>query len=491
MNVLKVFLGVAAVAVLLIGIAPAQQGLPVGDYYASYLQDAEPGAEPAAPDAEAPVVAPDAEAPVPAPDAEAPLAEPDADPLVPAPEEEPLADVALDEAALDCDPCAPWTMPQPCMLQNMGIMVGGWIQHGISVNGNSPNDGFNSAVALNDFDGEYQMNQCWLWLHKPVDIESCSWQIGGHIDMMYGTDWRYGRFFGLEERINGDNQFYGLVIPQAYLEIGGRNLSIKLGHMAGPLGYEVVPSVRNFFYSHSLAMNFTEPQLVTGLYADWKLNDQWSVQAGFHRGFFMFEDLDNNLDFMGGVKWQSCDGRTSIAWGISTGNNEGLTLGPPIGTGGPSIGQELTATSFVLQHQFTDQFKYVLQSNIGQFNNFFVQRQDAEWYGLNQYFLYTINDCWSAGLRFEWLRDDDGVAVKGIGNLVAPNRGWTGGGYAGHFFALTAGLNWRPHPNITFRPELRWDWYDGENGLLSGGPPFGDDDRTDQFVAAIDMLITF
>jgi hypothetical protein len=281
------------------------------------------------------------------------------------------------------------------------------------------------------------------------------------------------------------------VIPQGYLEIGGRNLSLKIGHMAGPLGYEVVPSVQNFFYSHSLAMSFTEPQLVTGAYADYKLNDQWSFQGGIHRGWFMFEDLDNNWDFMGGVKWQSCDARTSMAVGVSNGNNEGLTVGPPLGSGGPQVGDDWLATSFVLKHQFTDRFQYVLQSNVGRVKNFLNSGNEAEWYGLNQYFLYTINDCWSAGLRAEVLRDDDGSRVAGVGGLVDASKGWVGSGYAGNFWAVTAGLNWRPHANVTVRPELRWDWYDGEDGLGALDRPFDAGNKDSQLTAAIDMLITF
>ena len=45
--------------------------------------------------------------------------------------------------------------------------------------------------------------------------------------------------------------------------------------------------------------------------------------------------------------------------------------------------------------------------------------QDAEWYGINQYLFYTINDCWKAGLRGEWFRDDDGFRVFGVGAAEA------------------------------------------------------------------------
>jgi hypothetical protein len=326
----------------------------------------------------------------------------------------------------------------------------------------------------------------WMYLAKPIKQRDCCWQVGGHVDIMYGTDWRYGRFFGLEERVNNDDQFYGWVFPQMYVEVGGHNLSVKMGHMAGPLGYEIVPAVGNFFYSHSYAMNYTEPQLVTGLWADYKIGDNWTVQAGFHRGHFMFEDEDDNLNFMGGVQWASCDQRTSIRYALSVGNEEGL------------FGQTWFASSLVLQHQFTKRFKYVLQHNLGSIQDINVGPwTDAQWYGLNQYFFYKISKCLEAGLRVEWLRDDDGIRVAGVGNPLNPlgtSRGWPGGpGWAGNFYGITAGLNWAPHPNVKIRPEVRWDWYDGPDNVFNGAQPrpFDNFAGDDQLTAAFDVIVVF
>ncbi len=383
----------------------------------------------------------------------------------------------------------PWTLPQPRVAKHLGIKVGGWIQSGISTNNNSPTDNFNSLVALNDRDGEYQVNQMWLYLIKPVNQEGCCWQAGGRVDLMWGTDWRYGRFFGLEERINNDDQLYGWVFPQMYAEFGGHNLSVKVGHMAGPLGYEIVPSVANFFYSHSTAMDYFEPQLVTGVWADYKLNDNWNVQAGVHRGWFMWEDLDSNWDVMGGIQWTSCDKNTSVRYAFTSGRNHGL------------YGDNWFATSLVLKHKFCEKWEYVMQHNLGTINNTNPGGMfgmgvvgDEEWYGLNQYLFYAINEKLKAGVRVEWMRDDDGGKLAGVGTAPPGTiRGWKGGpGYAGHFYEVTAGLNWSPCPNVRLRPEIRYDWYDGAPSPFPGGAlPFDDGLGDDQFTAAFDILVTF
>jgi len=377
-----------------------------------------------------------------------------------------------------CSASAPWKMPQPCFLQSHGIAIGGWIQQGITFNGNNPANGLNGLVATNDFDGEYQMNQLWLYLHRQADNGGSGWAWGGHVDMMFGTDWRYGINEGLEDRINGFNfQSYGMVLPQFYAEIAFNKLSVKLGHFASILDYEAVPAVANPFYSHSYSYSYTVPQLVTGALADYKLSDQISIQGGFHRGWSQFEDPNEKIDFMGGVKWDSPDKRTSIAYALSSGIQQNPGLGD----------RQRFVYSLVAKRQFSDRLQYVLVHNLGQQSNSAANGAQAEWYGLNQYFLYTINKRWSANMRFEWMRDDDGARIAGPGNIPGV-RAFDGRGYAGDFYEVTLGTSWRPNANLVIRPEARWDWYNGAQGV-NVADPFGP--SGEQFTFGIDAIVTY
>lgn len=371
----------------------------------------------------------------------------------------------------------PWTLPQPCFLQRRGFKVGGWVQQGITFNGHNPTSGFNGPVGTNDWDSEYQMNQLWVYLTKPVNTGGYGWDIGGHVDMIYGSDWRFGINQGLEDRINSLGNSYGLVIPQFYLELGVNNLSVKFGHFAGILDYEAVPAVLNPFYSHSLSYGFTVPQLVTGLLADYKLSNQLSVLGGFHRGWMKFEDNNDELDVMAGIKWVSADQWTSLTYAISSGAQD------------PAGAQDRFVYSLVAKRKLSEKFEYVAVHNLGAEDGTGPNGTDAEWYGLNQYFLYTINPRWSAKLRFEWLRDDDGAIVHGP-PAAAGIRAWPGGGFAGNFYELTAGLSWKPHANVLIRPECRWDWYDGLPGP-GYGLPYNDGASDDQFTFAVDAIVTF
>jgi len=217
------------------------------------------------------------------------------------------------------------------------------------------------------------------------------------------------------------------------------------------------------------------PQLVTGVLGEYKLSDQWTLQAGFHRGWSMFEDNNDDLDVMAGIKWVSENQKTSVNYAISNGAQD------PLGV------QNRFVYSLVLKQLLTERLQYVAVHNLG-IEDDAVAGQDAEWYGLNQYFLYTINERWSANTRVEWLRDDDGARIAGPGNIPGV-RAWDGRGFAGDFFELTCGLLWKPHPNILVRPEIRWDWYQGPAGPT--GLPFNDGTKSNQFLFATDLIVTY
>jgi hypothetical protein len=380
----------------------------------------------------------------------------------------------------------PWTIHQPSMLKNLGIETYGWIQQGITSNAVNPASRFNGPVACNDRAGEYQLNQFWLGFKRPTD-GTYGLDVGGTLDLVYGTDWRYAYGNGMENRINAMDQLYGLTVAQIYGEVAYGDLTVRLGRMAASLGYEQVPAVANFFYSHSYSLCYGEPILITGVVADYQLTDRLVLQGGFHQGWFMWEDVNQHKDFIGGFRWSTEDQSTQFAYHLTTGDQSGL-IGLPT--------KNWYAHSIVFQQQLTRNARYVLQSNLGYADDLYLSghaAQDAEWYSIAQYLFYDINKKWRAGMRIEWFRDSDGMAVKGLKVLDPQFRAWDGIGYSGDFYELTFGLNWRPNSNWVIRPECRWDWYDGPgNGGTPSGPyPFDDGASKNQFTFAVDAIFTF
>ena len=104
----------------------------------------------------------------------------------------------------------------------------------------------------------------------------------------------------------------------------------------------------------------------------------------------------------------------------------------------------------------------------------------ADWYGIDQYLTYSVNDCTKLGMRFEWFRDEDGTRV-GLNRPSNPNIP----PLAGNYYSLSAGVNYAPTNYLTFRPELRADWFDGPDVTQ----PFDDGTDDSQFMFGLDVII--
>jgi hypothetical protein len=390
-------------------------------------------------------------------------------------------------------------------LTERGIKTYGWIDTGIGANNwASP---FNGPITFNDRNWQGQMNQLYLVNEKLVDTTNgLDW--GGRVDLLYGTDYIYTTARGfdgfLANQANGSSIYgapswasskdYGLAMPQLYGELGYGDHVVRAGHFYTIIGYEVVPAIGNFFYTHAYTMQYGEPFTHTGILDTWTPNDQLTVYAGITNGWDNFSDpinsqgivnpgyinANSNAAFLGGVSFKNSDQTQAFTSTVSSGNEPVAFIGAPVNVGNRSI------WSNVYTNELSDKVTYVFQNDNGwQFNaNTGLQNQGqmaglAQWYGINQYLFYTVSDTLVAGMRFEWFRDNNGYRV------FAPIRnGWvngpTSGGFQGNFFQATWGLNWKPTRNWIIRPELRYDWYSPDdvagakaNGRLPFGPNFG------------------
>jgi hypothetical protein len=390
-------------------------------------------------------------------------------------------------------------------LTSRGIKTYGWVAAGIGANNwGSP---YNGPITFNDRNWQGQMNQLYLVNEKLVDTSNgLDW--GGRIDLLYGTDYIYTTARGwdgfLANQTNGagvagspswaSSKDYGLAIPQMYGEVGYGDHVVKFGHFYTIIGYEVVPAIGNFFYTHAYTMQYGEPFTHTGVLDTWTPNDQLTVYAGITNGWDNFSDpinsqgianpaalnANSNAGFLGGVSFKNSDQTQAFTSTVASGNEPVFILNSPQNVGNRSI------WSNVYTNELNDKWTDVFQNDNGwQFNantpysNVGQQAGLAQWYGINQYMFYNVSDTVVAGMRFEWFRDNNGYRV------FAPirnswNPGQSASGFQGNFFAATWGLNWKPTKNWIIRPELRYDWYAPDDmaaaragNVLPYGPTLG------------------
>jgi hypothetical protein len=353
--------------------------------------------------------------------------------------------------------CEPWKLFDV----NHGcrkIEVGGWISGGVTVADHNVNNTAPMAF-VNPID-EVLLNQAWIYVERAADTGGCGFDWGYRVDYVYGADGPDTQAFGDQDWDYGwdYNANYGSAIPQLYGTVAYNNLSVNIGHFFTTIGYEVVPATGNFFYSHAYTMNYGEPFTHTGFLASYAANDNLTVYGGYTFGWD--SGFNNRLDastFLGGFTFSVSD-NVDLAYMTTTGN-----LGDGLGN--------IYMHSIVATVAMSDNLEYVMQSDYGT-NTELGQGTGNEWYGINQYLFYTINDCWKFGTRYEIFRDEAGTA----GTSRVGNGSET-------YSAATMGLNWMPHTNVTVRPELRWDWVNENSGAFGG--------NNSLFTAGVDAIFTF
>jgi hypothetical protein len=369
-----------------------------------------------------------------------------------------------------CHPGDAWTLPQPAFLAQRDIKISGWLEGGFYPNQYGAD--YNGPLGNRD-QPFFNADQLWLVAERATDTSKHDWDIGGRVDYLFGVD-------APDTQCTGDHSFdwnwtssftsagaplYGSAMPQVYAEAAYKDLKVKVGHFYTPMGNEVYPATGNFFYSHSYMFSYGEPFTHTGFLATYKFNDKLSGSAGWANGWDSGFGNNNDGSLMLGGLTATLGKKTTLAWYFCSGY---------WGNGRAFVGantNDIFMNSLVLTYKITDRWTYILQHDYATNYN----RPDvASWYGLTQYLTYKINDCWSAGGRIEWFRDDDGVRV------IAGN--------AGNYYEMAAGLNWKPRANFLIRPEVRYDWYDG---TTVGGDPFNNGTAITQLAGGCDIIFTY
>lgn len=410
-----------------------------------------------------------------------------------------------------------------------GIRLGGWINGGATFNP-SQLTGFNGPVTFADRSNRFQLNQFNIYVQRSVVAEGSTWDFGGRIDFMFGTDTIFTQAYGVPafdantgqplNRSNWDldvccasTRYYGIAFPQAFAEAYvpvGNGLNVKVGHFYTPIGYESVPAPDNFFYTHAYTMQYGEPFTHTGVLGNYKITQNWTFIGGVTTGSATggwdggFDKQLGNWGGIGGITWTSEDMGTSA------------NISGTYGATSTRSDEPWMLYSIVLKHKFTDKTHFVLQHDHGfagnvLLNNVFYSNviKDAEWYGINTHLYYDLMPELTIGVRAEWFRDRDGFRVFSPGRVAAAtdNRGFSyalGRNQLGNstsspadYYAVTVGMNWRaakrlkldwkPLQQFNIRPNVRYDAADGLHGI--DYRPFGG--HKDQVVLSLDFMVPF
>jgi Putative beta-barrel porin-2, OmpL-like. bbp2 len=439
----------------------------------------------------------------------------------------PQTTLSLDPTIITADAAASDRAPLMMALDKVGMAkplddlklnIYGWVEAGYTynhrhfsnpgINFDAPSSGTpNSYILPGPFNHEvgnhFMLNQVDLRFERIPD--STKFDVGGLVEIMYGTDASIIHSSGLNfggtdpttdgnpsDQVNDKFQAnYGFDITQAYVDVNlpvGNGLKIRVGKFVTLLGNETIDPRGNLFYSHSYIFNAL-PFTQTGVLGFYQINDQWSVVAGITRGWDM--TLEDNgvcaIDGLGQIAWTP-NKQLSITlnWNVGPQNfadsSHYRTVIDPIITWKAT--NQLTLTAEAL---------YIYDGGMNAEEASGTHAYGDVW-GAAVYASYVVNDYVTANGRFEKFHSySESVGPLGDTSDSQSNFGFNENGNVPtiNIYSATLGVTITPMPkdailkNLSIRPEIRYDFSE-DHVFKAGNGTF-----KDQLTFAADVIFKF
>jgi hypothetical protein len=354
------------------------------------------------------------------------------------------------------------------------------------------------AFAKND---GFSLNAIDIAIDHPED--ESPWAAGYHVELMYGPD--------SEPNASGGN-FAN--IRQAYLSlrtpVGNSGIDWKVGVWDTIIGYESTSDPTDPNYTRSYGYTI-EPTTHTGVLGTYKVNDEFSVQAGIADDSNVgttasaidgTSQIESQKTYLGAVAltapstWGWLNGatlnagiinsdQTTVAPAAAAGTTPAVagSFGSTSGYAGATIPTPLSALKVGAAFDYLD----LHGDGVTTDHNIWV---------LGGYGSYQINDKTSFNLRAEYVRDDlDGANAAVFGTGALNTFGVPGGLGAGKTIQnlgleeLTATLQYNLWANVLSRVEFRWDHAENADGY--GATSAGSAFRKNDFLVALNLIYQF
>jgi Putative beta-barrel porin-2, OmpL-like. bbp2 len=366
-------------------------------------------------------------------------------------------------------------------LDDAGIKFYGYVEGGYMYDFSAPGSRGPTFIGFNSFKNEAVLDNISLNVERTVDPTKKQFDVGFRVDAIYGADAAFIHSNGLLDTQTSRNQWDLL---QAWVDVAfpGVPVRLRLGKWIELAGFEnYSANIYSAFgdparalYSHSYSFLYAEPGTQTGALFTCVLNPQWTLEAGFTRGWNQsINDANDSLDFLGRVTFTPSD-KTSIIFVMTEGPEFPIGVGPNLPPGDDS--DWWTALDLVVTQKITDQLSlgvgidYVITPRIPG-----LPGGAKAWGAVDGYISYAFDPHFTLNTRLEFYRD-------------AANGFPTGAPVSADYYEATVGIAIKPFPkdnflsHLVFRPEVRYD--------RSSRPVFNSGDK-DQVTVSVDALFTF
>lgn len=367
-------------------------------------------------------------------------------------------------------------------LKKAGINIYGYAEGGWFYDASSPHKGSGpTLIGYNNFRSDVTLDKVDLSIERTVDPTKKQFDVGFHVEGMYGADAAFIHSNGMWDTQTGHDQWD---LIQAYADIALPYIPVKLraGKWIELAGFEQFSAniygafgdPMRALYTYSYQFLYAEPGTQTGAFATYVLNPQWTFDAGFTLGWNQsVKDTNRDIDFLGRVTWTPSD-KTAVIFVMTEGPEFPIAVGHNLPPG--DTGDYWTALDLVMTQKIDDKLSlglgtdYVIAPAIPG-----LTTKPKEWGGAAGYASYAIDPHFTLNTRLEWYKD----AADGFS---------TGTPVAANYYEITGGVAIKPFPkdamlsHFILRPEIRYDHAD--RSLYSTG-------ERDQLTFSMDGLLTF
>ena len=410
-----------------------------------------------------------------------------------------------------------------------GISAFGFLQIGYSSNNTSTHDqataGHTNLPIVGAPDEGLQLNALSLALEKPITTNilpritptpgpvpwDFSW--GFRTELLYGRNALPAQMFGFDSQwaVNatpagvapGSTRQNYVAMPQVFVQAYfpvGLGVAAMFGRFGSGVGHDIAPDWRpgpNVFYSKTYTFVAQPDQVYGGLISANLMRNENGFLAGefgIVKGRQNLNDNNNSNSTIGALRWRSTDMNTWVDYSFMSGdeqndptvNNIQMPISRIISANGQKREHHSLSVGFKPADAWQANVEYVYgkQSGDGQpgtidiltFNpaigNFFT---GGEYSGIVAQAVFSASDKLSYGARYENFKDTKGVALFPV--TAVPSE----------FNAVTLGMTYKINKSAILRPEVRYDWQTGNNGINA----FGGGTADKQTTLSTDLIIYF
>ena len=294
-------------------------------------------------------------------------------------------------------------------LDDAGIRVYGHIEGGYTYNFNNPSKDINVFRFFDVKNNHPQIDQLDLNFERYLPVATTKWDVGGRIELLYGTDARLIHGSGFHDA-DGSGPEYQFDLTQAYLDVDvplGSGVRLRGGKF---LLFKNIDPNASVFYSHTFWWDLGLPNTMTGATAAYAISDGLTIEAGVARGWDQaLTDSNGAATAIGQLGWDVTD-KWNLGFAFAT---------------GPELADDnhtyVSAIELNQGYKATDNLNFYLDAMFGHKGTSFGQtgrfegiplgpfnEQAANWYGVAGYAVLKLDSHVSVGARAEWFRDEEG-----------------------------------------------------------------------------------